>query len=596
MAIVLFIIWLVVVAYFSGKILARIFPFGRLNYILAIFLPLFLLAPIANIFTAWFILNNYTIWLVFILTSATIGVIYFLLRDWPIKDSQLDESGVKNLPSVLWALFSLLLIFGWLAIFHTASGNRLTSPWQILPAWLPFIAALASAIIFCAIFNGQKIWRVLIAIIVFSLFIHSYLLAYTNGFGGDRFRHLGSEQRIMAELEYQPTLLSKNIWFKQIGLLKIPQAFIDSAKLSYGSMWSLEVIAAKITGIGIFQINRLLLPLLWSLFLPLIVFALCWLVWPDKKFALLGAMISNSLYLFQYYGAQGLSASYGFLWLAFYLLFLFAWLRRGGRRLLVIILFFLILMYFNYLLAFILAVLSVFLACALRLQKIYFWLALILSVAVLAILDYFSSPQIAWSLSKLVDAWVAGNFVYFVPSARLADLLGQSHIFLDFIFVLVFVPGIIYSLFKVFKQSIAWQLIAGFLIMIVAAYLITWPILSGEHLVSRRLSLFAALPLVFIIAYNFKKLAMSRHGMIVAIVILALFTAYDWYSGPILNINISDRDLDLARAVWTDYQKLPASVQNKYCIKDDLSVILALEYFSGKEFQETINNQKCQLK
>ena len=593
MTLSLFIIWLAIAAYFSHQILIRIFHLGWLNYALGAFLPIFILAPMSNIFTAWLVLNNYTIGLALVLTSMVIGGIYFFLRDWPVRYSQLDESGAKNLPSVVWAVFILLLAVGWIAIFYAASGSHLTSPWQVLPAWLFFIIVLASAVIFYAIFSGQKIQRVLIATIIFSLFIHSYLLVYANGFGGDRFRHLGSEQRIMQELEYQPTLLTKDVWLKQIGPVKIPQALIDSAKLSYGAMWSLEIIAAKITGISIFQINRFFMPLLWSLFLPLIVFVLCWLVWPDKKFALLGAMISNGLYLFQYYGAQGLPASYGLLWLAFFLIFLIAWLQGGGRRLLAITLFFLVLMYFNYLLSFILAVLSFLLVLGLKLKKIYFWLALPLVIAVLVTLDYFFSPQFAPSLVRLVNTWVAGNFIYFVSSARLANWIGEWHIFVDFVFVLVFISSMIYLLFRVFKKNTAWQFMAGFLVMIMAAYFISWPIFGGEHSISRRLTLFAALPLVFLIAYAFMKTAVSGRGHIAAVAILALFTAFNWYSGPILNISISDRDLARAQAIWTDYQKLPTSIQDKYCVKDDLSVILALEYFSGKEFQETINNQKC---
>ena len=139
------------------------------------------------------------------------------------------------------------------------------SPWEVLPWWFVTTAFFGFLFVLWSIVQKISPKKILWSIIVLSFFIHSYLLVYQNGFGGDRFRHLGSENRLLQGLDYQPTLLTKDLWTINLGPIKIPQALVDRAKISYGLQWSIEAFSSQLTGVGVFQINKFLLPILWSL-------------------------------------------------------------------------------------------------------------------------------------------------------------------------------------------------------------------------------------------------------------------------------------------------------------------------------------------
>jgi hypothetical protein len=422
------------------------------------------------------------------------------------------------------------------------------------------------------------------------LLLHSYLLVYENGFGGDRFRHLGSESRIISGLEYQPTLLSKNIWWKQIGPIGIPAALVDSAKLSYGTMWSLEVIAAKIVGLPVFQINRYLLPLLWSVFLTIIIYLLAYLLKPDKKFALMAALLSNSFYLFQYYGAQGLPASYGLIWLAFYLLFLINYIRDPNRQKIILLLAGLVLMYFNYSLAFLLSSIGLILAVALVKKKSLAYPISGMAILALVALDYLSSSAYKFiGFDKIFSIWTIGNLIDFESLSRFIPWIGEWHL-LELVLLVVFLIALGVMLVRIFwRKDRAWLLMGLMAVIILVAYFLSYCFLDGEHSLARRLTLFAVLSLILMFASGLTEVMKSRRNWLIGGAGLVLLTMLTYYSGPALYISISDRDLSKASLMWHDL-----GGKTGYCIKDDEEVILALEFVSAKDFQETINNQNCQ--
>lgn len=594
----IFLIWLVASWWPAKNILAKIFGLDKkIIGVLAVFLPIFVLGLVANIFTAWFKLNDLTIYLALILSYGGLFVAdRFLLKE-TVKLTEIElKDDDKNIAFVfypwLYVVFGLITVLGFYNIFHFVSGRYLKSPWQTLNGWqILIIVALAALVVYSFYCRKISTVAVLLMLMSLSLLVHSYLLVYQNGFGADRFRHLGSEERILQGLEYQPTLLTSNFWFKDLGPFKYPQALTDSAKLSYGTMWSLEVIAAKISGLSVFQINRFLLPLLWSIFLTLIIFATALLLSADKKTALWSALFAQAFYLFQYYGAQGLPASYGLLWLAFYFLGLIGYLKNPSRPKAWLLLAGLVLMYFNYSLAFFLVGIGLVLAVSLVYKKYLVYILTPFSILFLIGLDYLSSPTLALAWSKILAAWTFGNFLTFQSLNRFMLVIGEWHR-LDFLLMLVLGLAILIGLRKIWRQQDpAWLLVALMAKIILVAYFISYWFLDGEHLLTRRLVLFAILFLVFILADLAKSAIVSRKSWLAVSVAAIFITSLSYYSGPVLDISISDREMEKAKAIWYDIKK-----QKNYCVKDDLNVILALEYFSAKEFQETINNENCQIK
>lgn len=534
---------------------------------------------VANIFTAWFKLNNYSIVIAVILSLIFLVITRFI---WDKKGIWPSENPVEinNLPLKYWLVFYSAMIFGFGAVLVSADATGLASPWQVLPLSYLLSIMIGSAVIFGAIYYGDKIWKILLAIIIFSFLIHSYLLVYHNGFGGDRFRHLASEERLIQGLEYQPTLLTDHIWFKNLGPIKYPQALTDSAKLSYGTQWSLEVAASKLLQVSVFQINRWLLPVLWSLLVPLLVYILASLLISSRRVALLASGLSGSFYLLQYYGAQGLPASYGVLTFLYAMILYLTWLKTGNKKLLVAALIFSGLTYFNYSLAFILTISFGALILAMNYQRRFSKYLAVAIILLLVILDITWPIKLGFSFSAVIDAWRSANLFFFNGSIDAAIGLPI------FLIMLAVILG--FALKSVKKNNTTASLISQFFAIIILAYLISWVFFGGDHVLARRLMLFATVFLPFIIASGLEFLPVRPKIAPLIVVILSLLTTYSHYSGPVLEVGVTDRDISKALLIWNDIK-----YQSNYCVKDDIGVILALEYVSAKGFQETINSQNC---
>ncbi|MFA6227959.1 MAG: hypothetical protein WC668_02115 [Patescibacteria group bacterium] len=584
--------WLLISTYFAGRIILRILPVNRqLATILGIFFSLAVLSLIANIFTAWLALADIFIISAFAVSLLLLVGLYLYYARLPVLDTAMRAGGEPFLPSYFSyaAILFVLAIIGGYFVSAGISGGALTSPWQVInPLFLAVVFVCSLAVLYLSQ-SRLPLAAALFSVLVFSLLIHSYLLVYPNGFGGDRFRHLGSEYRLLSGLEYQPTLLARDVWYVNVGGIKIPQALVDPAKLSYGAQWSLEVVVSKITSIDVFQLNRFLLPLFWSLFLPLIIFVSALLLYPNRQFALLSAVLSSGFYLWQYYGGQGLPATWGLLNFAFGAMFWLAYLRRPNGKTPLLAMIFTALNYFNYSLAFIL--LLIFGALSLAAQK-RGWLPVValLALAGLVALDFVSSRQISFQLGNLYQAWTAGNLWYFNSGLRLWPQWGLAPKIFDLLVAAVFIFIYLISLVVAWQRNDpAWRLISYFSLVVLGAYFISWGFLTGEHLLARRLTLFAVFPILLLFCQLLSSVIRKRRQAELAVVVLALLIVANYYSGPVMDLTVTDADWQKAQAVWQEIKSLP----EKPCVKEPLPVILALEAVSAKEFQETTNNIIC---
>lgn len=592
MAFFIFCLWLVLAGIIAQPSLSKFLPLSKLGGIFfGSIISFLLLGLVSNIFTAWL---AYDFWIV-AFCGALISVFWLIIRKrisaWP--DLSNNGEGAADFagswPKSVWLGFFVLVISGFVSIFLSSNGNEMASPWLALPVWQLVLVISGFLFIFLSIDRKISPAKMLAALMFFSLLVHGYLLVYDNGFGADRFRHLGSENRLIQGLEYQPSLLAEQLWLKRLGPIAIPQALIDRAKVSYGFQWTLESFVSQVSGIGTFQVNRFLLPLLWSLGLTFFAYLIGLMVFSDKRKALLSATFCNGFYLLQYYGAQGLPASYGVLVLAAGMIFWLAWLNNSRKELLAAAVAFTVLAYFNYSLSFLL--LAAFGGLALfvkrsRAAALYFSIVAVIALIAAEIMDG-NKWQFAWG--KIWGTWSYGNLAYYNSLSRLSDLWGTSLKPLDFIVAVFFVLLVFYCLIKIAKSGNKLLAVLALAFMAtIAAYCFSWVFLQGEHSLSRRLTLFSAWFLVFILADSFGGNLSARRRLAMGVV-LSLFFAVSYFSGPVLGINISDRDWSKAQAIWNDIR----IIQPRPCIDDDLEVILSLEAVSAKEFQEDSNNASC---
>lgn len=576
----LFASWLALCAWLGSNILGKILPLEKkLIYPLGIFLPIFLLGLVANIFTAWFKLNDLAM-------AASFLIVLLSLLAWHLANRKkeapiveiIEDDGRYRWSWWLSLIFVLLMTAAAGLLFFSVGGNSLLSPWQAINFWyLPVILGMM-LLLLLAIFSRAKISRVLLLVVLSSLVIHCYLLVYQNGFGGDRWRHLASENRIVAGMEYQPTLLSADIWQSDVLGIKIPRALVDPGKISYGLQWSLEIIAGKVTGVSLFQINRLLLPLLWSIFLPLVLAALAALIWPNRVFILGSAALAGFFYLLQYYGSQGLPVGYGALWWSYFLIFILAALKSPTAKkhypaLIVLG----ILMYFNYSLAFILSVMALILVLAFKLKALWkYSIIFLLSILIFALELFLAGGQLEFN--GVWSWWRDGNLLLFEAGRALPYFSNYKFLALSLFFIMI-LGAILINIFRVKNALI--RLIAWLFLIIMANYALSWIFIGGNLNLARRLTVFAALLLPLLLFWGIiENLKRSKTPVLAAIILaICLLGVLSYRSGPVLSVSVSNADYQTAQLIW---ERIKEDYGN-YCVVGDVGLLLPLEAVSNKE-------------
>lgn len=584
--IIFLVTWLLSSAVFSTLILSKIFFWPKI-YLkpLSLFLNIILLGFIANIFTSWLVFNNLSFLISLMATSLTLFVWSWQFKK--IKSLELahlgKNEGFWNFSNWWLAVLLIIVVIGFITIILSQTGQYLTSPWQVLPlSYLGWVLA-ALIIVLSLIFSKKKVWLILLSIIIASFLIHSYLLVYSQGFGGDKWRHLGSEERILAGLTYQPTLLTDDIWYKKLAGLTVPRALIAGPKISYGFQWSLAMMTAKIFHGDIFIVDKYLVLVLWSLFLPYLIFMLAWQIKDKSLYALLAAASTLIFYLLQYYGSQTLPISLSLLYFIFFISCLLAYLHKRQNIILAFLLFLIALSYFGYSLAFIILILALIWALALRLKQFKKYLVfsfLSLAIFIMEAVSGFSNFKTSFSITEIInDAFVKGSFLFFERGHFLPLTLKYWPI-LSLIISLAFGYICLINFYKMGREKRETHLfLIGLSLILFINYLLSWFFLDGLHTLVRRMNVFMVLIWVFILSYGVFDWAKTKTKAMLVVATLSLVGVLTYASGPILEASVSSDDSLAMKYVWAEvvYQK------QAYCVLADTWPLLALEAYSAKE-------------
>ncbi|MDO8668767.1 MAG: hypothetical protein Q7K65_00555 [Candidatus Buchananbacteria bacterium] len=584
--IIFFLAWLFSLNIFSALILSKIFSLPKIYLkILSLFLDIVLLGFIANISTSWLVFNNLSFLISLMATSLILFLWSYGLRNIkPLPQTYLGKNeGLWDFKSWLLIVFSVLTSAGFIVIFLVQTSAYLSSPWQVLPFWYALIILILLLFVFSLVFSKKKVWLILTSIIIISFLMHSYLLVYSQGFGGDKWRHLGSENRILSELAYQPTLLANDIWYKNIGGLNLPQALIAGPKISYGFEWSLAVTIAKIFQIDIFILDKYLILILWSLFLPLMAFILALQLKVKNRYALLASALTLIFYILQYYGSQTLPISFSALYFLFLISCFLSYVNNKQSGILLFLIFLTALSYFGYSLAFIILILSLIwsLAVSLKpLKKYLIFFASSLSIFIIELVSDFSSLKSQFSLREIIGAaLVRGNFLFFEKGQFLPLALKYWPI-LSLIISLLLGGVLIASILKMLKEKKPTHLfLVGLGFILIINYLCSWIFLDGLHTLARRMNVFIVLVFIFVLAYGLSCFVSHKNKAVLAVLILSLVGFLTYSSGPILEAAVSGDDTLSMKYVWSQVYGEP----KKYCVLANSWPLLALESYSAKE-------------
>jgi hypothetical protein len=566
-------------------------------------------------YTDWFLL--FSLWLVSIVSFLLGKDLSFINREISVEELAIENRTIINPPFYLTALLPFILALGWGLLFLGRTGEYIITPWQTIPKVFVYVFLLSVFLLTILLFSRIKVGLILFLIILHSYFLHSYLpLVYETGFGGDKWRHLASENFLLTEKIYSPTLIGEPIKMTKIASINLPEVLVVGNKTSYGNQWGLTIGLSKFLQIDIFWIDMYLGFILWSLALPILFFLLAGFVYKNTRFKLLVAFLPTIFYTFQVFGSITIPVALGNL---FFFFILYLWLvfmqdeKKSVRNLAIIFTF---LMYLGYVLNFIIALalgVVMLLRHSLKNKKFRFVILLIYCLGLFAVIPFLEfvmgygtlKPDIFKSnniVSNTADAFGAlSGLVAFIPKPTHIDqgnwlynqtrqTQSQASLFnlrlLPFAFTvwLWFLSFLgIQKLRKLPDKKNAIFFLTSFGILLFS-YVFSWYFMSGNHILARRLDLtIAFFWLIFIalgIFYLLEDFAKSRPIILkiyILGILLALIATSTYTSGPVLEVVTKD-EVTAANFIWQSLDK-----QKPACVIANTWPLLALEYVSGRK-------------
>jgi len=612
-AVAVTICYLLFVAYQAVPILSKFFNFQPRAWrtkILAIFLALITLGWIGGIVLVFYKLTALSIAVIFFIN----GLIYLFLKQWAQKsknnikeinvehDNKLKYEVPKAKIGVL--LYLILLGIGFYLLIISKTGVAVLSPWQtIQPYYIPifFLATLTLGLL---IFSKLNVRSILFLLVLHSILLHSYLpLTHDLLYGADQWRHLAVESQLVEEQ-------SLNLISFDKGNVSLIQS-LNPGKLAYSQLWATEVILSRTLSINLLTINKWLVPIIWSIILPLLLFELAVIFNWKKKKALLFVWLGFLPFAWQSIGSMTLPVSYGFLvWLLLVILLLKR-LKQPRWEQLVVLGLATLGSLFGYSLFFLLFLLSwVIMEIISNISNskkkshvmCYVLCVTCLSAIIIPVLELFTkysyfNPNInLLNQSKQFIGNITGWFLATGP--RTHDIAGgniifnqtPNYAFVENIFtyslywipvlMILFLVAAIIGLFVALREKQAkylWLVIMS--ISIWTSYELSFYFLSGERILSRRLDTVLALTLLllFFIALNKYILSKKKKLTFILIFIFSFVITASYSLGPDTKI-ISMNEYKAMEYVWSQNKD-----ENKYCIIADTYPLLALEYFSNKK-------------
>ena len=192
----------------------------------------------------------------FILAALPFLIFPFLRRVTPLPSAtnSTDKSNPPYSPlilrgefyrSIAFLLFNAALLFLFIRSNTTAS---IRSPWEAVPSYIFILYFLTCLLLICLISLKPRITNLFFLILFFVTSFSAALLVYKVGYGFDSFIHQATEKAIAS-----------------YGLI-LPKP------LYYLGQYSLVVILSKLFLAPVEWIDKLLLPFLSGIFLPLVIF------------------------------------------------------------------------------------------------------------------------------------------------------------------------------------------------------------------------------------------------------------------------------------------------------------------------------------
>jgi hypothetical protein len=612
------ILWLSIISYWLGKILAKILPleewlrlfFGLLTIIIfislgsALAIIVYKLVPV-YIFFLLFIFNI----LFFILANKSKQEIFF-------KKEALSKSPESiKFYYILYFIFCLLYLLAFWFLLKSRTGNFIKSPWQVIhPLYLYFSTGIVF-ILSILIFLQNKLKKIFLLIILTSLLIHAYLpIVYQSGFGGDKWRHIGYERQIMAGRIVEPILI------------KTPRAILALNKISYSPTWGLICALSWLTKVDVFYLDLFFGWLFFSVFWPLLFYFISRQIFQDRRAALLLAITIFIFSPFQIFGSITLPLSFGFLYFIFVFIFLLEYLKQEKPSPLLkwLCFFGVFFSYFNYFIYFIFLFL---LGCFFLLIKflkrkknfyptgvllvISFLLLVILLVPFLETVRGYSKflgwqnffRQLPKGFFDIFKRWLwlqpifPESFYANQPSWFLkvdsGDFISRATVLKlaawSVVIPLIVWIFIIYGLVRKNKPLLI-KILAIFLVVVFFWQLIVnYYFYAGVRILTRRMNLIIGFFIAILFIWGLNCFLRNKNCLIdekvrryLGVFLISIIFMITYPSGPLLEM-VTTNERQAAEFIWEEINSKFKIPNSKFCVLANTWPLLAVEEVSGRQ-------------
>ncbi len=514
--------------------------------------------------------------------------------------AQKQETVLPSSTSFLVAVL-LLMVGAFYVLARHQTGEEILTPWSVLPDFYPYLYLLIYLVLGLLIFTNNHAKTLLIIFFVFSLLCHFNLsLTHKLVYGADYWRHLGTQNQILQgggvvvqNFAENPSLIEK----------------INFGLYSYLGFWGLNVILNLFTGFDFLTLGKFVGPILWSLFVPVLFYALGRVLSLSKRLSLFLVWLSFIPSALLTSGSFSLPATLHFVFWLFSLILLLKANLKENKSQLWGLLFVGLLLLSGYLLY---AVLF-FLALGLKLINTYLiknnlinnivWLCVSvltgLFLPAIEIVSGYSDLSFKSDLFSAIKQFV-GNLTgyYFVFGPRPHTIATGNILFNqtpDYAFVsnglttwsgwmlvfgLLFIGFAVYGSFQFFQKESVKRWLAVFFYSLFIGYFISRYLLNGENILARRLDIVLSTGLIIFFAYGIFYLQQyfsHRSVTVFTVIILAIFGSAIYTLGPASKV-VSFQE-------YLDYTDIATRLrdENKYCVIADPYNLTALEGVSAKQ-------------
>jgi hypothetical protein len=630
LGIVLFLSYFYFLSPFWKDILHRLFGHERRTQMLTVFswFSIFLLLSFfSGIFLVFYKLTSIIIFSAYVLTVITSVIIWLLVGKKRYRIDNLEP--VYDLKSTVvfkMNFWLLVLYFGlWLVAFiilyRTIGTEAYYSPWQVISKYyLPIFFGL-NLLSGLLLFFKYKTKLILLIFVLQAILLHFYLpLSHTLPWGGDVWRHIAVEDRLLSGGQVLPVLIGDNAkWVEKIGI-DIPEVFVSPHQYNYSQLWGSSVLLAKTFSINLVVINKWLLPILWSIVGTFILYRIGWLLFGHKRYGLWLVWLSFIPFSFQTLGSLTLPVSLGYLTWFFVLMLWLEYLQSNYKKQRRLVYFFGLTMLFGYVLHFVLLWMVIFISRLFKVvnKKIYGW-GRGLSKIILSVIGILFIPalEIIFKFSNFssVDWWnnikqfvgqitgwfyaslirphdiLSGNIIFnHTPNYAFVSNIFTDWRWLTIIFMFLFIFSLGFFLWKnLIKNNYnnSFLLLSWLALVLGGSYFISWFILSGDRSLVRRFDLGLAfifiISMVYLMSFIFSKLnlynILGKISLIVFLILFSWFGTMTYASGPDMRV-VSQTEYEVAQYIWTTGYNEAETKNQKYCVLADTWVLLPLESLS----------------